>query len=263
MGEPGSKNRNQFIAAIFHETNLAETKGTGIRTMRMLMEQAGMAPPTFESDHGSNLFTARLLLHHFLSEEDIAWLNTFEPFALNDGQKRALIFLRETGAIDNSSYRQINGCDILKASGDLRSMRDNDLLEQKGKGRATYYISGKLFSQKSSSNLPLPDQFERLPDQFEPLPDQFESLPDQLPQHIKYLLITVGKRTAEKEKMIELLIEICKWKPNTLKELSQIVQRNEKYLLENFVTPLRENGFLEYTFPDMPNHPEQGYKAAI
>jgi hypothetical protein len=92
------------------------------------------------------------------------------------------------------------------------------------------------------------------------LSDQFGALPDQLPQHIKDLLQTVGRRTAEKEKMSELLIEICKWKPSTLKELSQIVQRNEKYLLENFVTPLRENGSLEYTFPDMPNHPEQGYK---
>ena len=246
LGEPGSKNRNQFIAAIFHETNLAETKGTGIRTMRMLMEQAGMAPPTFESDHGSNLFTARLLLHHFLSEEDLGWLKTFEAFALNDGQKRALIFLRETGAIDNSSYRQINGCDMLKASSDLRNMRDNELLEQKGKGRATYYISGKYFTTKDAHRVGLSDHLE--------------SLSDQVPQHIKDLLQTVGRRTADKEKMSELLIEICKWKPSTLKELSQIVQRNEKYLLENFITALREAGRLAFTIPDMPNHQEQGYK---
>lgn len=71
LGEPGSKNRNPFIAAIFHETNLAETKGSGIRTMRALMEKASMVPPTFESDHGANQFTMRLLLHHFLSEEKI------------------------------------------------------------------------------------------------------------------------------------------------------------------------------------------------
>lgn len=28
LGEPGSVNRNPFIASIFHETNLAETKGS-------------------------------------------------------------------------------------------------------------------------------------------------------------------------------------------------------------------------------------------
>ncbi|QEC70669.1 hypothetical protein FSB73_02130 [Arachidicoccus ginsenosidivorans] len=40
LREPGSRNRNPFIAAIFHETNLAETKGSGIRSMRSLMEKA-------------------------------------------------------------------------------------------------------------------------------------------------------------------------------------------------------------------------------
>ena len=65
LGEPGSQQRNPFIAAVFHETNLAETKGSGIRTMRNLMNRSGMAPPTFESNHGDNEFTTRLLLHHF------------------------------------------------------------------------------------------------------------------------------------------------------------------------------------------------------
>lgn len=74
LGEPGSENRNPFIAAIFHETNFAETKGSGIRTIRNLMERAQLMPPTFESDHSKNQFTTRLPLHHFLNEEDIKWL---------------------------------------------------------------------------------------------------------------------------------------------------------------------------------------------
>ena len=38
IGTAGSDTRNQLIASIFHETNLAEFKGTGIRTMRRLMK---------------------------------------------------------------------------------------------------------------------------------------------------------------------------------------------------------------------------------
>ncbi len=34
------------------------------------MEKSSLAPPTFESDHSANLFTTRLLLHHFLNEKD-------------------------------------------------------------------------------------------------------------------------------------------------------------------------------------------------
>src|SRR5215217_2161280 len=100
LGDPGSNQRNPFVAAIFHETNLAETKGSGIRTMRKLMQQAGMVAPTFESDHQENQFSARLLLHHFLSEIDIRWLNSFSGISLNDHQKQALVFVKEVGAID-------------------------------------------------------------------------------------------------------------------------------------------------------------------
>ncbi len=135
LGTPGSETRNPSIAAVFHDTNLAETKGSGIRAMRRLLEQAHLAPPTFESDREKNIFTARLLLHHFLSEEDLQWLLAFDHFDLNDNQKRGLIMLRELGAIDNQSYRQQAGLDTLTASQDLRAMRDLDLLEMKGKGQ--------------------------------------------------------------------------------------------------------------------------------
>ncbi len=95
LGEPGSQMRNPFISAVFHETNLAETKGSGIRSMRKLMDRSGMIPPTFESKHSDNLFTVRLLLHHFLSEDDIIWLANFKKLGLNEEQQKAIIFVRE------------------------------------------------------------------------------------------------------------------------------------------------------------------------
>jgi ATP-dependent DNA helicase RecG len=146
LGEPGSRPRNPFIAAVFHDTNLAETKGSGIRTMRKLMDSAGMVPPTFESNHSSDEFTTRLLLHHFLNEEDIRWLRQFSEYDLTDNQKKAFIFLREVGAVDNLVFRQLNGCDAYRATAELRALRDNHLLKQKGKGRATYYVPGPLLA---------------------------------------------------------------------------------------------------------------------
>jgi ATP-dependent DNA helicase RecG len=264
LGEPGSKNRNPFIAAIFHDTNLAETKGSGIRTMRKLMEQANMVPPTFESDHSANQFTTRLLLHHFLSEEDIVWLNGFNDFEINDAQKRALIFTRETGAIDNPSYRQLNGCDSLKASGELRNMRDWGILAQKGKGRATYYIPDLAFNHpelgKNNQVTSLsnhPDEF--LSDDPDSLPDHLDALSDELPLDLKDIIKDLGRRTNDKEKMNSVILKLCAWRPLTLKQLANLVQRNEKYML-GFIAPLREGVQVEYTYPDMPNHPDQAYK---
>ena len=100
-------------------------------------------PPTFESDHGRNQFTARLLLHHFLGVEDIKWLALFDSYALNEDQKKALIFVKELGGIDNNAYRQLNTVDTLKASQDLRDLKRKEILDQKGKGKATYYMLGE------------------------------------------------------------------------------------------------------------------------
>ena len=107
-GEPGSMLRNPRISEIFHDTNLAETKGTGIGAMRRLMKEAGLMPPTFESNHEANKFTARLLLHHFLSKENMEWLAQYADYGLVNEQKLALVFVREVGAIDNATYRQLD-----------------------------------------------------------------------------------------------------------------------------------------------------------
>lgn len=107
-GEPGSELRNPRISEIFHDTNLAETKGTGMGAMRRLMKEAGLMPPTFESNHEANKFTARLLLHHFLSKENMVWLSQYSEYNLINEQKLALVFVREVGAIDNLTYRQLD-----------------------------------------------------------------------------------------------------------------------------------------------------------
>ena len=153
LGQPGSETRNPFIAAVFHDTNLAETKGSGIRAMRKLMHSAHLAPPTFESSREDNEFKARLLLHHFLNEKDLEWLKQFEAFKLSDPQKQALIFVREVGAIDNQTYRQMADCDSKKASVDLRMLKSHHLFESKGKGKFTYYIPGTGLHTETSNTL--------------------------------------------------------------------------------------------------------------
>ncbi|MBX0334842.1 putative DNA binding domain-containing protein [Pontibacter sp. HSC-14F20] len=296
LGEPGSEQRNPFIAAIFHETNLAETKGSGIRTMRKLMEQAGMAPPTYESSHSNNQFTARLLLHHFLSEEDLKWLDLFKQFDLSENQKKALVFAREVGAIDNATYRQLSGFDGNKASNELRALRDNELLELKGKGRATYYIPGTLLSTKASNNsqniehgspnvlpstlpsmlLPtFPTGVTNLPaSDNEPVKDTNEpptqdnepalgELTNQLPNDLQEIIHKMGKRKFSKGDTADVIVQLCTWKPLKLREIAEILGRtSEKHLLHRYITPLRKEGRLQYTEPDMPNHPDQAYKAS-
>ena len=127
--------------------------GSGIRRMRIMMTEAHLTAPTFESNRGANMFTIRLLLHHFLGEEDLKWLTRFDRYGIDDNQKKALIFLREAGAVNNLVFRQLSGVDTLHASAALREMRDEGIIIQKGAGNATYYVPGEIILHKGDETL--------------------------------------------------------------------------------------------------------------
>lgn len=103
LGTPGSRLRNLAIAAVLHELNWAETKGSGIRTMRRMAGDAGLPLPEFVSDRQKNEFKVALFLHHLLTEDDYAWLKALAGDTLSGDEAKALIYARETGAIDNTA----------------------------------------------------------------------------------------------------------------------------------------------------------------
>jgi len=266
LGEPGSVLRNPFISAIFHDTNLAETKGSGIGAMHKMMENAEMMPPTFESDHTRNSFTIRLLLHHFLCEEDIEWLNNFAEYSLNDNQKLALVFVREVGAIDNFTYRQLTNLKRITATYELKKLCDYCLIYMKKHGNMTYYVAGDILNKFINKPTDLNDKPTDLNDKPTDLNDKPTDLNDKptdlgsIPQSLQKRIDRLGKK-ANKTEVMGIVIELCKLTPLSIPEIANIIHRNSTYIKQNIIRPLRIQGFLEYTIPDMVNHPGQKYKA--
>ena len=286
LGEPGSVQRNPFISTIFHDTNLAETKGSGIRSMRGHMKKAGMMPPTFESNRSANQFTARLLLHHLLDNETIQWLGSYSQYSLNNEQRLALVFVREVGAIDNMTYRQLNS-DInnQKASVDLHDMCAKGLLGQKGQSRSTYYIAGEKFvnggaigennndaeengnANSSRANGEMcrangemcraDGEMCRANEEMCRADEEMcraEKLPDELKQRIEKM----GKRMSSKD-MESLIIDLCEFEPLSLAEIASLLHRNIRALRNHYIKSLIKSGKLFYTIPEMLNHPDQKY----
>ena len=254
LGEPGSEIRNPFIAAVFHETNLAETKGSGIRAMRKLMAASHLAPPTFESNRNGNQFVTRLLLHHFLDESELKWLSQFEEFNLTDGQKQALIFVREVGAINNHTYRQMIDIEVSKASYELRQLKNFDLLTAKGKGKGTYYIPG--------SKLSTPPQDLSTPPQDLSTPPQDLSTPPQISELLKKRIGELKQREHDNERVEAIILEICETRYVRALHVAQILGKGEDYIKRKYLGSMIKKGGLIYQYPDMINHPEQAYKAA-
>ncbi len=261
LGEPGSENRNPLIAAVLHEVHLAETKGSGIRVMRELMLSNDLLPPTFESSRRPDQFVATLLFHHFLGESDLRWLRALTVEKLSDEEARALVFVREVGAIDNAAYREINGVDTLQSSLHLRRLRDLDILEMKGSGSRTYYVPGPAFvDQGSGADLTqsAADLTQSPPDLTQLAADLTQSLPPELRERLAGL----GKRPREGV-VRALILELCALAPWSASELAQLLgNRDSKNLVTLHLRPMKEAGELVYLHPEMPNHPQQKWVVA-
>ncbi len=273
LGEPGSLPRNPKLAAALYDTRFAETKGSGVRVMREMCETAGLAPPLFESDRGQDQFVVRLFFHHFLGPADLAWLARFKDLHLSETEARALVVAREVGAIDNASWRDINKVDTLTASQSLKKLRDAGLLQQKGRGSATWYQpTGKMLGDDEglSSN---PDGLSSNPEGLSSNPQGLSSNPDpladparrallnELPGELAAQVGAIGQRRPPEE-VRELVVELCRHRDCRAEDLALLLVRNVETVRQNYLRPLLRAGRIRMTRPDVPNDPEQAYCAA-
>lgn len=277
LGEPGSLPRNPKIAAALYDTRFAETKGSGIRVMREMCEQAGLAPPLFESDRGQEQFVLRLFFHHFLGPDDLAWLGRFKDLLLTDAEARALVVAREVGAIDNATWRGINKVDTLAASQGLKKLRDAGLLQQKGRGSATWYqptaeMLGDALSSNPGGLSSNPQGLSRDLDALSRNPDSLDKAEDERRTKVRQALLAglsgeVGARVgalgrrSPPDAVRGVILELLRQRDWRLEEMGQLLQRNPEYIRQTYVQPLLEAGRIHMTRPDVPNDPEQAYRA--
>lgn len=257
LGEPGSETRNPRIAAVLHEANIAETKGSGIRAMRELMVAHDLLPPTFESSRRPDQFVATFLFHHFLGADDLVWLRQLTRETLSDEEARALVFVRELGAIDNAAYRTINRTDTLNASLHLRRLRDLELLEMKGSGSRTYYVPGQIF--ESAERVQAKEIGHHLTANGHQSAENGRHPLVPIPDSIRQSIPPAGKKP-RREVIRNLIRELCGWQALSSREIAQILgKQDHKKLVRNYLSPMVAEGLLAYTIPEMENHPEQRY----
>lgn len=254
--EPGSAIRNPHIAGILHETKYAETKGSGIRVMREKMAQSGLTAPTFSSNRDNDEFLAIFLFHHFLSEEDWQWLANFKSFGISEDQMRALIFVREVGAIDNSAYRSLSHVDTLTASRSLRRLREQDILEDRGSGSRTYYVAGPVMRDLAAND---DASIHVKPASMDVRGNGATSVSD-LPTGLRVRLQGMRRRV-EPHVMEALIIDLCSWKPLSAEELASLLDKTTNYISSKYLYKMVREKKLKHLYPEMVKHPRQKYLA--
>ncbi len=274
LGTEESMLRNPILARVLHQTRLAETKGSGIATMRREMREADLTPPTFASNRESNRFVATLLMLHVLEPEALAWLAHFDGFGLGREDRQALVFVREVGRIRNEDYRDLNSVDSLKASSALGRLRDLGLLAQHDKGAATYYTPTErlLAPEEDAPALPAADDItlsadggrQRLEAETQTLQADDQTLQASLLGLLPAPLAAEAEelgRKVDHGTLRDLVTRLCGVRPWSAQELAVLLDRSRTYLLQRHLGPMVRQGELVRTQPD-PKSPNQAYRAA-
>lgn len=275
LGMPGSKLRNPTLAAVLHDLNLAEAKGTGIRTMRRLAAEAGLTLPEFNSSRESDDFRATLFLHNLLTEDDHAWLRSLTTEPLDAEEIKVLIYVRATGAVDNTACRDFSGLDTLAASRVLRRLRDRGLLDKQGGGSRTYYtlsiptdrpITNPEQAVRSLDKVDIPMRTGVSPygDSANPHMQSAES-PEAhmgIPSDLLARIQVAGKKPRQAI-LRGLVLELCALRAFTAAELCKVLGRsNAGELTRDHLKPMREAGDLTLLYPESEKHPHQAYQVS-
>ena len=209
------------------------------------------------------------------------WLAQYAEFGLVNEQKLALVFVREVGAIDNATYRQLDSSVThARARLEIHKLWELGFIGKKGQGRSTYYIRT---SKVVSLGERLRPQGERLLPQHGTLGERYqgederyqgkfgtfeeecmlkprEELVRELPNELQERVNNIGSR-ASRETVCQLIIDLCAFKPYSYEELASVLQRSSKALKDKYLKPLRLANKLFYWIPEMINHPQQKYVA--
>ncbi len=252
LGLPGSVTRNFIITNVFRSIQFAETIGTGINEMRDEMVSQNFSAPLIESVRASNRFVLTLLPHHLTDDKNRAWLEKYKPFGLSEKEERALIVLREIGALTNADYRFLHGVDTLTASAHLRRLRDLGLIEQCGGGSGTYYIPAqKLPTILMKTSTPDLEAIALM----SPIKLQ---LPDELMKEIQ----NTGKKSSRLV-VSKLIKKMCTHQPLTASQIAIFLKRGPSYIQERYLLDMINSGELVLVYPETPKHPLQAYRAKL
>ena len=71
--------------------------------------------------------------------------------------------------------------------------------------------------------------------------------------------ITSEKKRLDPDKMLELIIDLCKIEPLSAKEIANYLSRDYNWIKKEYISKLVKQGKLSLLYPDKPKSPNQKY----
>ena len=121
---------------------------------------------------------------------------------------------------------------------------------RKGKDlESTYYVLNKDYSELIPQDNP---PSKPLIPQDNPVGN------DVIPKDLQERIDNLGQR-AKKDVVKQIILDLCKLKPRTKKELAEILGKREDHIQKEYLSEMLGKE-IEYTLPDTPSSRNQAYK---
>jgi ATP-dependent DNA helicase RecG len=133
-GPHASVLRNPLIAQAFYFAGIIERWGSGTTRIVDLCRGQDLPEPEFTHWQGG----VRVILR-----KDPYTPERLRAMGLNERQIKAVMYVKEQGALSNRDYRRLAGVSDETARQELTLLVTQGLLEIQGKGRATHYVLAK------------------------------------------------------------------------------------------------------------------------
>lgn len=179
---------------------------------------------------------------------------------------QTLVAAEVEGEITNQRLQEMLTLHRVDITQMLRGLVWEGLLLQDGQGRGTRYYPLSRSANSPDSAGSSPDKGASSPDKPAEGIDQDgpeARVPPPPDDHLQAIAEPV-RRTgrASPEIVRSTILELCRGRFLSLRELSRLLDRSVGTLRDSYLTPMLKSKHLELRFPDTPNHPEQGYRAA-
>ena len=265
--------RNRRIQDMFRYIGLVEHAGSGIpKIFKSWKEEHWLAPKLYE-DVEKEQTSLEMKMVSLMPEESVSKLtdrfgDTFR--SLPELERLILITAITEGTIRHQRITELSLDHPKDISAALAHLVQNDFLVKTGETRgSSYKVNGfQNFAEAPSFDslfqADLPGLLSDKPEKDLNSPVLGASSPD-LKVKLSAVLQTIGRKSMPKkissEDMKKIIVHLCSDSFVTLKELSEVLNRNSNFLQDTYISDMLRSNILEMKYPENKNHPNQAYKS--
>ena len=261
-----SECRNKSLQTIFMMIGGAEKAGSGVDKIRQGWDSQHWRSPLVREQVQPDRVQWMLPMISLIPDDSLARLqdlfgSRFSTFSKLEVQ--ALVTADVEGAVDNARMRQVTGNHASDMTRLLQGLVAKGALSQEGQGRWTRYRLPNAVDSIHNGNDSLHKNLDSVHKAADCVHKTGDSVPDVDPTVLQVAAPARRSQRLPPEQMEKIIVDLCRGRWWTRRELAALLQRNPDSLRSRFLTPMVAHGLLRLRYPDKPNRADQAYSAVI